>query len=181
MKHEKWITKLQRLYCKIQNIRIHSKWIVSIHGNTVQITDFILWIAPKHWSSKSFIHTYHTYFCLLIHLVHQPTSSFLAKFSSFIKRGIRFQILGCLSVTGFVLNWESLLHCCVFLAYRHLLVDSYSKVLWEIWVQNSMPPYRPLWELRFTSYKNGRTASMKKWNQTVNQLFFFLPFMAKLP
>ena len=108
MKHEKWITKLQRLYCKIQNIRIHSKWIVSIHGNTVQITDFILWIAPKHWSSKSFIHTYHTYFCLLIHLVHQPTSSFLAKFSSFIKRGIRFQILGCLSVTGFVLNWESL-------------------------------------------------------------------------
>ena len=52
---------------------------VLIYGNTVQITDFILWVVPKHLSSKSFVHTL---FFLLVYLSPHLTLHFffLAKF-----------------------------------------------------------------------------------------------------
>lgn len=35
----------------MQNIGIYPKYIAQIHGNTAQITDFILWIVPNYLSS----------------------------------------------------------------------------------------------------------------------------------
>ena len=56
------ITKLKRLYCKIQNIWTHLKceWIP---GNAEQIPDFILWVVPKHLSLESSVHNIIHFYC----------------------------------------------------------------------------------------------------------------------
>ena len=74
------------------------------------------------------------YSCLLIHSLFSIRKIF-TKISSFIKRGISFQTLGCVFVTELcVALWKPLL-CCVYLACCHTSVDRGSKVLWETWVQ----------------------------------------------
>lgn len=72
-----------------------------IHGNTVHITDFILWVVSKHLSSKSFIHSILYFFFLLIDLSPRSASYFFffAKISSFVKSDVSFQILRGIFVT----------------------------------------------------------------------------------
>ena len=36
------------------------------HGNALQMTDFILWVIPKHLSFKSFVHSILYIFCLFV-------------------------------------------------------------------------------------------------------------------
>lgn len=85
---------------KMQNFWIHLK-CVWIHVNIAQITDFVLWIAPKHLVLKPFCSQYYTVFCLLVSLFfwHLSHFFFIVKISLFIKRGISFQILRCTFVT----------------------------------------------------------------------------------
>ena len=60
---------------------------------------------------------------------------FSAKISSFIRRGISFQILGCMFIPKLCIALWKPLHCCVFLASCNMSVDKHSRVLWEMWVQ----------------------------------------------
>lgn len=141
--------------------------------------------VPKHLSSSSFVHgityilyiyIYSNFFCLLIcPLIWHHTCPFSAKISSFAKRGVS-QILRCSLVTELCITlWQpSTPACC------HMPAERQSKVLAEMWVPNSVSLYRPLWGW-VTWHKNGSPAAMEKWNKTVNQLFSFLSFMAKLP
>lgn len=69
-------------------------------GSTAQITDCVLWIAHKPLSAKPFIHRvtlgfFARWFVFLFSII----SSFLAKISSFNKRIISVQTLGCISGT----------------------------------------------------------------------------------
>ena len=76
---------------KIHNIWVYLKcW--QIHGNSVQITDFILWFVLKPLSSKSFVFGILYYFFSLIDLCPCSASQFffVAQISSFIKSGISF-------------------------------------------------------------------------------------------
>lgn len=66
-------------------------------------------------------------------LVRHDSFPFLAKSSYFIKRGINFQILGCMFVKELCTVWWKPLHCCLFLAYCHRSTDRHYKVLWKMW------------------------------------------------
>lgn len=82
-----WITKLKRFYWEIQSIWIHLM-CVETHDNTLQVSDFILWVEPKHLLSKSFVHSITRFFLLPICLLVQRPSVIFSKISSFLKRGI---------------------------------------------------------------------------------------------
>ena len=118
-------------------------------GNTAQITDFILLVISKHFFSKSFIHTIIRFFLLVDLFSHFSITFFLAKIFSFIKTDISFQILVCILITGLVLRCENILHCSLFLPCCQVSINKLSKVLQEKQVQNHVPPYGPLWGLRF--------------------------------
>lgn len=51
---------------------------------------------------------------------------FLAKISSFIKRGVSFQTAGCVYVPKLCAAFRKPLHCCVFLACCHVSIDRHS-------------------------------------------------------
>ena len=67
--------------------------------------------------------------CLALHFL------FFTKISSFIKRSISFQTLGCIFEPELCIVLWKPLHCCLFLVYCHMSVDRHYKFLGEMWVQ----------------------------------------------
>lgn len=103
--------KIKKLLLQIQNI--HWK-CVSIHGNSAQITDFTLWVVPKHLPSKPFVLSILYFFSLFLFTDLSLCSIakfffFFTKIFSFIERGVSFQTLGCSFVSEFCIAlWKAI-------------------------------------------------------------------------
>lgn len=72
--------------------------------------------------------------CLLMVSSFSIALSVFTKITFFIKRGVGFQVLGCIFATSFVLHCQSL-PCGFFLVSCPVSVDRHPRVLWKRWVQ----------------------------------------------
>lgn len=81
---------------------------VETHDNTLQVSDFILWVEPKHLLSKSFVHSITRFFLLPICLLVQRPSVIFSKISSFLKRGINSKCQDACLYLSFLLCPKSL-------------------------------------------------------------------------
>lgn len=105
VKHKKWVTRLERLYCEIQNVWIHSKCIVLIHSSAALMTDFLCvfwWSVVRPLSSKSFVYNFFLA-CWLIFSFSITLVLFLLMWLPSL-RNVCFQILGYIFVNDLLLR-----------------------------------------------------------------------------
>lgn len=123
----------------------------------------ILWIVPRYLSSKSFIHGIIHFFFLLIRLLSQPHAfSLFTKISPSLREVSVPKYEDAHQKLSFVWRGDSLLHCCFFMASGPMSTDGRSKLLREMWVENSASLYGRLRGLRLHRIKCSRKTKRSK-------------------